>query len=536
MILIASGAYLQEDLCSEIGFMPPSFLPIGNKRIYEYQVEFLKKNASKDCVLYLSLPQSFKVSNADELKLKDLNVNVIRVPEGLSLGASILYCWNSTARRHEYLTLIHGDTLFMENNFLQDDVFSIAEDSGSYNRGIVNVSNGLLVSLETYRSSFKQKVLSGFFNFNKPLYLMKSLVEAPGDFIGALMKYQNEVSVNLQEEDSWLDFGHLNSFFHSRTKMTTQRVFNSLVIKDKKVNKSSVDKPKKVFAEGSWFEQLPLPLRFYSPALLDLVKGGKNHKDASYQIEYLYLLPLSDLYVFGYVDVERWNSVFQSLESMLKTFSNYNIGNLSIQNNDTIYLNKTLERLKEFDFQYSFGVSSKKVKWFAGAKSYTLVEMAHIAAEFIKKTSKDDLAIMHGDLCFSNILYDSRSGVVKCIDPRGLTPSGDISIYGDKRYDYAKLYHSIVGFYDFIIADRYEYSLNDDGYSIQFSGEYDEVYRSFITTVLDVSGYSEKEILAINVHLFLSMLPLHYDNPSRQQAFIANALRLFNKLIQDDFL
>ena len=66
---------------------------------------------------------------------------------------------------------------------------------------------------------------------------------------------------------------------------------------------------------------------------------------------------------------------------------------------------------------------------------------------------------MHGDFCFSNILYDFKSQSIKVIDPRGLSGDGkEQSIYGDLRYDVAKLAHSVIGKYDFIIAGRFSYS------------------------------------------------------------------------------
>ena len=43
---------------------------------------------------------------------------------------------------------------------------------------------------------------------------------------------------------------------------------------------------------------------------------------------------------------------------------------------------------------------------------------------------------MHGDLCFINILYDSRSGNIKLIDPRGgLSDKFEdkFKIYGDYK-------------------------------------------------------------------------------------------------------
>ena len=54
-------------------------------------------------------------------------------------------------------------------------------------------------------------------------------------------------------------------------------------------------------------------------------------------------------------------------------------------------------------------------------------------------------SIMHGDFCLSNILYDLRSRICKLLDPRG--SFGASGIYGDPRYDVAKLYHSVYGLY-----------------------------------------------------------------------------------------
>ena len=77
----------------------------------------------------------------------------------------------------------------------------------------------------------------------------------------------------------------------------------------------------------------------------------------------------------------------------------------------------------------------------------------------IEKDSINSTSIMHGDFCFSNILYDFKSQSIKVIDPRGLSGDGkEQSIYGDLRYDVAKLAHSVIGKYDFIIAGRFSYS------------------------------------------------------------------------------
>ena len=60
--------------------------------------------------------------------------------------------------------------------------------------------------------------------------------------------------------------------------------------------------------------------------------------------------------------------------------------------------------------------------------------------EHIKKISNiDKFNIIHGDNTFSNTIADENSKIW-FIDPRGVF--GSTPIYGDRRYDYAKLYYS----------------------------------------------------------------------------------------------
>jgi hypothetical protein len=162
------------------------------------------------------------------------------------------------------------------------------------------------------------------------------------------------------------------------------------------------------------------------------------------------------------------------------------------------------------------------------------LQLAETTAPLIQAATANHYTICHGDFCFSNILYDSRVQCLKLIDPRGLDVEGKQSIFGDKRYDLAKLYHSIIGLYDFIIAGRFNYSQSSDGSQFIFeplcSPQQAQIEQLFLDMVIAESGISHSEILAINVHLFLSMLPLHYDRPDRQSAMIANAYRLFQKI------
>jgi hypothetical protein len=138
---------------------------------------------------------------------------------------------------------------------------------------------------------------------------------------------------------------------------------------------------------------------------------------------------------------------------------------------------------------------------------------------------------MHGDLCFSNLLYDSRNRRIKAIDPRGVvdrTPS----LFGDLRYDLAKLGHSIVGRYDQIVAGRVRLARDAADYALEFDPIACQPWLAEAFGDLEVDGVGglSTPVRAVTVSLFLSMLPLHADRPERQQAFVADALRLWREL------
>ena len=82
-------------------------------------------------------------------------------------------------------------------------------------------------------------------------------------------------------------------------------------------------------------------------------------------------------------------------------------------------------------------------------KNFSLLE-TEVKAKVEQMSNDFSPCIMHGDFCFSNILFDLNNLIIKLIDPRG--SFGVPSIFGDPRYDVAKLRHSAVGLYDFIVS------------------------------------------------------------------------------------
>jgi hypothetical protein len=135
--------------------------------------------------------------------------------------------------------------------------------------------------------------------------------------------------------------------------------------------------------------------------------------------------------------------------------------------------------------------------------------------------------VIHGDFCLSNILYDRRNRFIRLIDPRG--EFGSIEVYGDYRYDLAKLCHSFEGDYDFFVNDLLELDWRGGEllYSAHLDSRHLEVKRLFRQWIQGRWKDKYAEIKLIESLLFLSMVPLHADRFRSQEAFLARGLELF---------
>ena len=117
------------------------------------------------------------------------------------------------------------------------------------------------------------------------------------------------------------------------------------------------------------------------------------------------------------------------------------------------------------------------------------------------------------------------------LDPRGTDVDGNITHLGDQSYDMAKIAHSVIGLYDFIIAGRYQLDqqLTDTGCDVAINFELDPTTRALQNAFMQqyFRQYDKIALMPAVVLLFLSMLPLHSDRPDRQQAMLVNAVRLY---------
>jgi len=519
MLIITSAQFIDAELASEFGKIPPAFLPVGNKRLYQHQLNQMPETSRK----ILTLPSNYLIPPYDLKWLSQNNIEVIFLPPELSLKESLIQCLEKTGDSEGSVTIVHGDTLIEDINTDYPDQVSIARTDEYYKWAGIVQSNNKTLFTDEFDARTPGMVVSGYFQFSSRYTLLNSLRESSG-FISALNIYSEIHPLEAIHYPAWLDFGHLHTYFRSKSKITTQRAFNDLDISPRVVKKTS-KKSWKMEAEYRWFTALPERLRIYTPHVFSFAKEAES---ASYEIEYLYMSALNEIAVFSELPGVAWQRIILACNEFITAARGYSGPEILKQPIQALHQNKVFERL---EILRKSGVISPDDKWIInGEEQPSLTEIAEMCCRSIPPASAKDIAVCHGDFCFSNILYDFRVQSIRLIDPRGTLDEKNFTPYGDIRYDIAKLCHSIIGRYDFIIAENYQieqYPDNELIFSIPENTVLDELSESLFK---DYNlGYKIEDIIPIMINLFISMLPLHDDCEQRQLALTANALRLFNR-------
>lgn len=522
--LVMSSAYIGAELTAEFGNLPPAFLPVGTARLYEYQLARIAAGRT----VHLTIPEGFEPAPEDRARLDALHVSLLVIPEGMQLGEAIVYAVNSIGEPDQPLRILHGDTLIDDLPTEATDIIAVADITDGYSWAQVEVDAGRIVALETIVAGSEhvpdRPVATGFFAFASRTAFVRALTRARGDFVQGTNFYGRDRPLYPLRVASWFDFGHAQTYFRSRRAVTTARAFNSLRLDGRTAHKSSED-GFKMRAEAAWLRQVPPRVQLYCARVLD---EGVSEGRTFYETEYHYIPTLSELFVFGSLGRPVWARIVEACAEFLATCAETHgetSGNALLHK---LAIGKTMARLEDYARATGFDIDHGLVS--AGRPLPSLRRMAADLAAIVERARSLPSTVMHGDFCFSNILFDSRTNRIKVIDPRGFVDPSQPSVFGDTRYDLAKLSHSVIGRYDHIVAGRYRLDAEGDyAGAISFGRSEEQVWLQEMVTGLTVAGVrlGSRDVAAVTAGLFLSMLPLHADRPDRQRAYIANAARLY---------
>lgn len=513
--LIMSSAYVSPGLVAEFGRLPPCMLPLGGQRLVAHQIAEIGKVADR---LFVALPDDYALSVIDRAEIERAGATILTSPAHLSIGEAISNAVNTIGEYGAPLTLLYGDTLIAGLTDLPSDRCSVhsANDLHSWARAEAFFP-GCTVPMDA--------VLSGLFRFSDVPLLLRALASTGGSFLDALHVYAKHLPLSPFAGGTWHDFGHVQTYYRSTGIVSTAREFNDVTISGRVVVKRSRDRAK-IDAEARWFEECPLALRGFLPPFLGRVEDAQS---SGYLTSHTYLSTLASLAVFGQLSTEVWQRIFASCSEFLDAASACPApSDLGVNLND-YYGPKTMLRLEAFAEQGLVAID--RPLQVDGRAAPSALEMCTISSQVIAESPTPPLGLIHGDFCFSNIFFDFRSDAIRIIDPRGLLPDGRPSIFGDPRYEVAKLMHSALSNYDLIVAGRLPCEQNGQSLAIDCSACQTQGWQA-MQDAFRRSGMVDRIAdpllrTALQVQLFLSMLPLHNDRPARQRAFLATAANAY---------
>ncbi len=527
LLVVLTAKYVGEDLQKMFGKVVPTLLPYGNETILS---SLVKGNGQKFDIEAIT----FEGRNLVEQYVQENKLDVkIKVPSELgNLASSAL---NANLSDYENVTFILGDTLikdFSLESYVGDKIgFGIVTEPEQWTTFTIEDNEIVVFDKEQRELQEEYDAFMGVYSFSKP-NLVKELLEQTNDFYEMIKLYNQKQKLEFVNEENWLDFGHSEELEKSFSNDVEARFFNEIIIDRDcgKLTKKSIEKDKFI-NEIKWYLKMPKELEYLTPRIFDF---STSYENPFIEMEYYSYPTLHNIFVHGNYSIQKWDKILDLLMNTHNKMAKYKLS-LDKEQVDAslkkIYVDKTLERFAKLQEDEEFADLFKNEVTINGTKYPSLAEISEMLPKVVKEKllNCDELSLIHGDYFFANILYDGQSNFLRLIDPRG--DFGGYGVYGDSRYDIAKLSHSVNGKYDFIVSDKFKVSKTgtEIEYKIQSSDEHEKIKELFFGKL----GNKLDEILLIESLLFLSMVPLHSDYPERQKVMISVGIENFMKSINN---
>ena len=308
------------------------------------------------------------------------------------------------------------------------------------------------------------------------------------------------------------------------------RFFNSIRKDELFITKSS-DNQKKIENEFLYYEYIPDELKVFFLKPIQLLKTKEWY---SYKLEKLNIPDVSILWVHSSFSQKEFSILLDKLFLFVsKRPKRELVESDQASSTSQLYITKVEDRISELKSKPEYATIAAIIK---NSTSLGTIDSLFdlykkkLSTILKKKNYKSSSALSHGDLCASNMLYDKRINMLKLIDPRGSeTIDG---LYFDSYYDVCKLSHSFMGDYDLINNGLFELNYTND---LQIELVTDklpnsELFRKLFLKKLAENNFDCELVRIFEVSLFISMLPLHIDNPKKVLAFVLNAINILNQI------
>lgn len=251
------------------------------------------------------------------------------------------------------------------------------------------------------------------------------------------------------------------------------RDFNQLSSIDlKKYKKISNDLSGEIY----YYKNIPNEIKDIFPILYNY-----DIENKWFEIENINGITVSHLYLNEELTIKQFDNIIGTLQRIHNC--NHDIQNINIYEN---YNLKLKDRIKKYDYSIFHN-------------NDILYDFLYNNLEKYENEKKGKISLIHGDYVFTNILIN-QFGKIKLIDMRGKI-GNNLTLFGDKLYDYAKIYQSLLG-YDEILVGKKIKRFYKNIFLNHFKNKFLEIYS-------ETDFYYLKIITGF---LLYTLIPLHNNN------------------------
>ncbi len=322
------------------------------------------------------------------------------------------------------------------------------------------------------------------------------------------------------------DISNISDFVKCITGGFDSRYYNSLKEDEYTITKTSTDKLK-IKKEYCFYGLLPEDMRFWFVMPFNY---KETETTASYTMERLHMTDLAIKYVHGSIDENEFENLLDKYMFFFNSRHEKECSNDEYQKiSDDLYVNKVNERIQKLKSLEQFKVIEKLLDC-ANANFDEIVGKYFELKEKIERKNKYPhiSVIGHGDPGFANTLYNKATQTLKFIDPKGALTQDEL--WTNPYYDIAKLSHCVCGRYDFFNNNLFEIKLNEKfSYELEIPFN-NEKYKKIFQNKLIKNNIDYSTIRIYEASLFLSMLPLHIDNPYKVLGFTLNVKNILEEI------
>ena len=327
----------------------------------------------------------------------------------------------------------------------------------------------------------------GFFVILSKEYLKN--IDETKSFVGGNLVNLPKENLGIKKIEGLLEIGTTTNYENILNKSSKCRFFNEVIIKEDKVYKNCIDTKYEdlINNEINWYKYLNNKVNFI-PTLL-----SENP---------MTITKINGKHLFD----KEWseNEKVMIIESMISNLNKIHaIDSIQPLESDLIeiYFNKTIDRINSVkdvipffnnEFILIDGINCKNP--FFGSDTNAIFDAMKSISSLV-----DRYHVIHGDPTFSNILVTNECSTF-LIDPRGIF--GKTKIYGDKNYDWAKLFYSVNGNYDSINSKKFNVKIDKDGVWLNIQSNKFEHLSDIITIA---SGMSKNDMYIHQALIWFSL-------------------------------